>query len=126
MHPVAGKVMLWGVFRNSKATASDHKLDAYGVFHPMKEHKPKKDELLPYCYKDVLAKEVEVLPFDAVLSTAFVLPINLTRASAFPTTEKDTKAFCILPPRSEWPELGWDHRFLKPTNMTNTKKLHFI
>ncbi len=125
-HEVAGKVLLWGVFRNSKAPPSSHKLDAFGVFHPMKEHKPKKDEILPFCFKDVLAKDIEVLPFDAVLSTAFVLPINWTRASAFPTSAADTKAFCIVPPRSKWPSLGWDHRFLKPTNMKDTKKLHFI
>jgi hypothetical protein len=125
-YDVAGKLCLWGVFRNSEYITSSTNLDVYGVFHPMKEYKPQKDETMPFLRKDVLANNVEVLPFDAVVSTAYVLPINWSRTQSFPNTEQSAKAFCIIPPRSQWPEIGWDQNYLKNRAMKDTRNLPFI
>jgi hypothetical protein len=126
-YEVAGKVCLWAVFRNSKQKkSSTAKLDVYGAFHPLKEYTPHRDEILPFLRKDVLAKNIEILPFDAVVSTAYILPINWSRSTPFPTTPQEAKAYCVIPPRSSWPDIGWDDKLLRPTAMKDTKNLPFI
>jgi hypothetical protein len=81
---------------------------------------------MPFLRKDVLANNVEVLPFDAVVSTAYVLPINWYRNQCFPNTEESAKAFCIILPRSQWPKIGWDQNYLKHRAMKDTRNLPFI
>ena len=127
-YDVACKVCLWGVFRNSNAAAddsSDH-LDVYGAFHPMKEYEPQKDKTLPFITKDRLADHVEILSFDTVVSTAYVLPINWSRTDPFPQSRQETTTYCVIPPRASWPDLGWDDKLLQRKEMQDTNKLPFI
>jgi len=128
-YDVACKVCLWGVFRNNNAAAddsSDH-LDVYGAFHTMKEYEPQKDKTLPFITKDRLADNVEILSFDTVVSTGYVLPMNWSRTDPFPQSRQETTTYCVIPPpRSSWPELGWDDNLLQRKEMQDTNKLPFI
>jgi len=104
-YDVAGKVCLWGIFwdSNVKETHTQNR-DVFGAFHPMKQqYRPPRDETMPFLQKDVLAKDIEILSFDVVVSTAYVLPINWVQKEAFPTKVENVKSYCIVPPRSSWP-----------------------
>ena len=127
-YDVACKVCLWGIFRNNNAApddSSDH-LDVYGAFHPMKEYEPQKDKTLPFITKDRLADNVEILSFDTVVSTAYVLPMNWSRIDPFPQSRQETTTYCVIPPRASWPDLGWDDKLLQRKEMQDTNKLPFI
>ena len=126
IYDVAAKILLWGVFRNTEADVSSSRLDVYGAFHPMKEYQPRKDETMPFLTKDVLADDIEVLSFDTVVSTAYVLPILWSRTNAFPKTSQEVTAYCVVPPRSQWPDIGWDDKLLTYTARKDTKKLPFV
>ena len=123
---VACKVCLWGVFRNSKVTETNAQKDVYGAFHPMKEYQPRRDETLRFLTKDRLADNIEILSFDTVVSTAYVLPFNWSRTDPFPWSKNEATTYCIIPPRASWPELGWDDPLLNRNAMRDTCNLPFI
>jgi len=48
-YDVAGKVCLWGVFRDSNniGIQTQH-VDVFGAFHPMKQYRAPRDETMPF------------------------------------------------------------------------------
>ena len=124
VYDVAAKVCLWGILRDSNCSGTQiENLDVLGAFHPMKQYRPPVDETMPFLQKDVLAKDIEILSFDVVVSTAYVLPINWVRTEGFPTSAENVKAHCIIPPRSSWPDMGWDDKLLRDSAMKDTRNL---
>ena len=107
-------------------TKTNAQKDVYGAFHPMKEYQPRRDETLRFLTKDRLADNIEILSFDTVVSTAYVLPFNWSRTDPFPWSKNEATTYCIIPPRASWPELGWDDTLLNRSAMQDTRNLPFI
>jgi hypothetical protein len=124
---VAAKVLLWAAFVDSNARKDkEQPVRLYTAIHSLNEYEPNDDDILFFCKTDVLAPDIDVVPFESVATTAYVLPINRKRTDAFPKCFDDASAFCVFPPRSEWNNIGWDHDFLKPENLNNIESLVFL
>ena len=68
----------------------------------------------------MLDANTDVVSFDMVEETAYVMPINKVRTDDFPLKEEDIKAYFVVPPKSTWKDIGWnspllDINKLKPT-----------
>jgi hypothetical protein len=51
--------------------------------------------------------ELDVVDAEYIAETAFVLPCIENVKNKFPLQMKDAKYYHIMPPRSEWKNIGW-------------------
>ena len=68
---------------------------------PLKESHPQVDDTLIFGHTDVMYGKHDVVEFDNIAETAFVVPINKTRTEVFPCSIADkVEAYFVLRPRS--------------------------
>jgi hypothetical protein len=96
------------------AKLSQHSVDSttpprvVAVIYSLSESKPEKDPLLKFAIGDTLDRTPLVVDADTIGSTAFVLPCVEDMTDDFPLDIDDATYFVVIPPRSEWKDIGWD------------------
>jgi hypothetical protein len=96
--------------------------------NPLASYTRQPDAYLPFGHTDRLSPNLEVIPFESIKGTAWVVPINFKRTDPFPKEERvaqsplnvlsPTDAFFVVPPRSTWQHLCWEHHLIKPHMVT--------
>jgi len=129
------KILLWGIVRDTRmeehATKSGVSIETkdkrlVAATRTMPPWALKRDETLYFARTGILDEAVDVIDFTAIQETAYVLPINNTREDPFPTCNEQVEAYCVLPPRSTWKDIGWDHPFLNEKNISKVNRLSFL
>jgi hypothetical protein len=76
------------------------------VVHPLYQMDPDPDSLLTFAFGDVLSETLDVMDAQDIAETAFILPCVEHPDDEFPLQLKDSKYFLIMPPRSNWKNIG--------------------
>jgi hypothetical protein len=77
------------------------------VVHSLSQMDPDQDSLLTFASGDVLSETIHVVDAEDIAETAFVLPCIKNMEDEFPLQMKDAKYYLVMPPRSEWKNIGW-------------------
>ena len=63
-----------------------------------------------------------IVPIEAIVEVAFVLPCVNDRNEDFPSSSASAKHFLVFPPRSQWADIGWDHKILKSYSTASRRR----
>jgi hypothetical protein len=63
--------------------------------------------LLTFAFGDRLSPTLDVVDAEDIAETVFVLPCIENVDEEFPLQLKDAKYYIVMPPRSEWKNIGW-------------------
>ena len=126
---VAARVLVWAslhTFQNPNPIPDENETETelYALANPLASYTRNPDAYLPFGQTDRLSPNLEVIPFESIKGTAWVVPINFKRTDPFPKEERITQsplselsptdAFFVVPPRSTWQYLCWEHHLIKP------------
>ena len=78
------------------------------VIQSLRDYEPDPDSLLTFAAGDEILPDIEVVDADTIYSTAFVLPCNKHPNDPFPLDINDATYFIVMPPRTEWKNIGWE------------------
>jgi hypothetical protein len=77
------------------------------VVHSLSQMDPDRDSLLSFAYGDKLSESLDVVDAENIAETAFVLPCVENVNDEFPRQLRDATYYIVMPPRSEWKNIGW-------------------
>lgn len=127
---VGARVLLWASLHTSQNpihtednNEGEGETELYAVVNPLASYTRQADPYLPFGHTDRLSPNLEVIPFESIKGTAWVVPVNLKRTDPFPQEGRVTQsplselvpsdAFFVVPPRSTWQHLCWDHHLIR-------------
>ena len=68
----------------------------------------------------MLSTRAEIFDWDAIKEEAFVLPDLTPESKLANDTGAEFKAYIVIPPRSAWEDIGWDHKYLNGYPLLDT------
>jgi hypothetical protein len=77
------------------------------VVHSLSQMDPDPNSLLTFAFGDVLSETLDIVDAEDIAETAFILPCAEYPDDEFPLQLKDSKYFLVMPPRSNWKNIGW-------------------
>ena len=94
---------------------SEMETELYALVNPLASYTRSADPYLPFGCTDRLSPNLEVISFEMIKGTAWVVPVNLRRTDPFPLEGRLTQspfselavtdAFFVVPPRSTWRDI---------------------